>query len=131
MLGTALAALSLVLITSDASAEYRAYPNALPDAAAQASISELLGQLRVDPAIKPSLSITTDTFEQVLTFYQPLGREFRVSYPTSVGEGYERELPSRVEVGADRLKQVPSGLRLKQAFLILDGASNLFSPRIG
>lgn len=73
-----------------------------------------------------AVATTTDTFEKVLAFYAAAGTV--VTIPARRGQpdtGYERELPAAVTPG----KFVGSGIKVKQAMVILDGASDLSTSK--
>jgi len=73
-----------------------------------------------------AVATTTDPFEKVLAFYAASGTV--VTFPPRRGQpdtGHERELPAAATPG----KFVGSGIKVKQAMVILDGASDLTTSK--
>jgi hypothetical protein len=114
------------LLTSPVSAEYKPYPSAKADPEIEKKAAASAQQFGSDPRIKKTIATTSDAFEKVLEFYRPLGKEYKMRYPPSMKvEGYERDLPASVAAGPKGIETTPSGVRVKQAFFIFDGASDI------
>ena len=74
--------------------------------------------------------MSADSFEDVLAFYRDLGQEYTLpAMPGLWGEGYERDLPAEIRFGAQGIETVPSGIRVKQAHIVLDGAADIEQAR--
>jgi hypothetical protein len=114
------------LLASPALAEYKPYPRAKPDPEIERKAAASSQQFGSDPSVKRTILTTDDSFEKVLEFYRPLGKEYKMPYPPSVKvKGYERDLPAKVVVGPKGIEATPSGVKVKQAFVIFDGAPDI------
>jgi hypothetical protein len=119
-------AIAVGLLTSPVSAQYKPYPGAKADPEIEKKAAASAQQFGADPRTRRTIATTSDAFEKVLEFYRPLGREYKMRYPPSMKvEGYERDLPASVVAGPKGIETTPSGVKVKQAFFIFDGASDI------
>jgi hypothetical protein len=129
--GVAAAAIATVLALTPAAAEFQPYPAATqsPELAAAAERNEV--QIGIDPDEGAVSYFTSpDSFDDVLAFYLQRGREFTMPpMPGLPGTGRDRELAAAITSGAQGLRAVSTGVRVKQAFIILDGAKDLDDSR--
>lgn len=134
MLRAALLASAVVASTVPALADFQFYPGARPDAELQQAVEDAAAELVEDAAAElgepaegeMELFVSADPVEDVLAFYRPHGQEYQLpAMPGLWGEGYERDLPAEIRFGANGIETVPSGIRVKQAYILLDGAADL------
>lgn len=102
------------------------YPGATVDPAlGRKAQQEAAAQGLPQTGAKVEIATTTDSFEKVLAFYQKAGKEFRLGVrPGKPDPGYERELPGSTVPGGP-----PSGLKVKQSVIILDGADSMATSK--
>jgi hypothetical protein len=98
------------------------YPGARPDPEAQAGARQFYQQQGLAETTKPTIYSTGDPWEKVVEHYRRAAAEYRPANR----ESYDLELPRSVRMEAPgKIERVGSGIRGKQAFFILDGATAL------
>jgi len=117
---TAVMIVSIILVmmlpAAAKAAEFMVYPGAKMDQKATEEARKLADSVRKQaPRMaantgEPTIYVTADPIEKVLTYYQGIAKEYQMPGPK------ERKLPS--------------GQPLKQAFFIFDGASDLASSKL-
>jgi hypothetical protein len=123
----AMLAAALLYSSAAAYAEFRPYPGAKEDlelhkAVAEAEEEATGGQ----PEGKMTLFVSSDSFDQVLAFYKGLGRELESpGLPGLWTGGHERDLPSEIVIGPTGIETKPSGIKIKQAVVVLDGTADV------
>lgn len=102
------------------------YPGAAIDPAlGRKAQEEAAAQGLPQTGAKVEIATSADSFEKVLDFYKAAGKEFRLGVrPGRPDPGYERELPGTVSPGGP-----PSGLKVKQGIIILDGADSMATSK--
>lgn len=130
MLRATLLASAVVASTVPALADFQFYPGARTDAELQQAVEDAAAELGEPAEGEMELFVSADPFEDVLAFYRQLGQEYQLpAMPGLWGEGYERDLPAEIRFGANGIETVPSGIRVKQAYILLDGAADLEHAR--
>ncbi|WP_046866985.1 hypothetical protein [Microvirga massiliensis] len=129
--GAAAAAIISILALTPAAAEFQTYPGATPSPELEAAASREEVQIGLDPDEgMVSYFTSPDPFEDVLAYYLQLGREFAMPpMPGLADNGHDRGLAAEITFSAQGLRAVPTGVRVKQAFVILDGAQDITESR--
>lgn len=129
--GGAAIALASILSLTPAAAEFQAYPGAAPSPELEAAAGREEVQIGIDPEEGTvSYATSADGFEDVLAFYLQHGHEFAMPpMPGLDDNGHDRGLAAEITFGAQGLKAVPTGVRVKQAFVIFDGAADINDSR--
>ena len=91
--------------------DFKIYPNSKLDEKLTKESAEMAAQANLDT--KPSVYVTDDSFEKVITFYKGNGKEYQMPY----------QQPGKFQ-------KLPSGRELKAAFFIFDGAKDLGSSKL-
>ncbi len=125
------AALAILMAGAAVAAGVGLYPGATVDPElAKKAAEEAKAQGLPDTGATSEIATTSDPFEKVLAFYQAGGKEYRMPRgPSEPDTGYERVLPGSVKQGTPGVEVTPSGIRIKQAFVILDGAPDILQSR--
>jgi len=112
-------------------AAFEIYPGAKPSPDLEAAANRDEVQIGIDPDEGTvSYFVSSDSFEDVLAFYRQRGRDFAMPpMPGLSDNGHDRGLAAEITFGPQGLKAVPTGLRVKQAFIILDGAEDILESR--
>lgn len=114
-----------ILFAAPASAQWAPYPAAQRDPAAEAKADDFKRQNNL-PIGNTYVATTADSFEKVLAFYAARGKEHALPGPRGqAAAGYERDLPGEIRQGPKGVETIPSGRKIKQAIVILDGAPDL------
>ncbi|MBS1171818.1 MAG: hypothetical protein H6R12_648 [Proteobacteria bacterium] len=92
-------------------APFKPYPGAQIDEYTTEAVNRRAASKTGEDAGKTTIYVTTDAYEKVVAFYRRSGREFVM--PGGLGQ------PS----------DLPEGKKLRQMYLILDGASGLRTSR--
>lgn len=120
---------TILLLATSARAQWAAYPAAQREPAAEAKANDVKRQNNL-PVGNTYIATTADSFEKVLAFYAARGKEHALpGRPRQAGGGYERDLPGEIRQGAKGVETIPSGLKIKQAIVILDGAPDLATSK--
>lgn len=129
--GAAAVALASILALTPAAAEFQAYPGAAPSPELEAAAGREEVQIGIDPEEGTvSYATSADGFEDVLAFYLQHGHEFAMPpMPGLDDNGHDRGLAAEITFGAQGLKAVPTGVRVKQAFVIFDNAEDINDSR--
>jgi hypothetical protein len=127
----AAAAFVAVIALAPALAAFEIYPGAKPSPDLEAAANRDEVQIGIDPDEGTvSYFVSSDSFEDVLAFYRQRGRDFAMPpMPGLSDDGHDRGLAAEITFGPQGLKAVPTGLRVKQAFIILDGAEDILESR--
>jgi hypothetical protein len=127
----AAAAIVSILAMTPAAADFRTYPGATSSPELEAAASRDEVQIGIDPDEGTvSYFTSTDSFEEVLAYYLRHGREFAMPpMPGLADNGHDRGLAAEINLGAQGLRAVPTGVRVKQAFVIFDGAQDITESR--
>lgn len=130
MLRAALVATGILASAVPALADFEPYPGAQPDPELQKAVEEASTDFGVPVEGEMELFVSADPFEDVLAFYRKLGQEyFLPAIPGLLRDGYERDLPAEMRFGANGIETVPSGIRVKQAYVVLDGPPDIADAR--
>ena len=111
-------------------AQWAAYPGAVRDAALEAKAAEQAKQANMGAGMSSTIAVSQDSFETVHAFYRGRGKEFVLpARPGQAAGGYERELPAGFRRGANGMEVIPSGIKVKQVIIILDGAADIAASK--
>ncbi len=107
--------LSMVLVCSVIvlAADFKPYPGAKIDERATQEANRMAAGSKMGKAPKSTIFTTSDSFEKVFDFYKGMANEYKMPYQK---EG--------------KIKKLPSSQELKEAYFILDGASDLMSSKL-
>jgi len=94
-------------------AEFKPYPGAKIDEKATQEANQSAAGSKMGKAPKSTIYTTNDSFEKVFDFYKGMTKEYKMPHQK---EG--------------KVKKLPSGQELKEAYFILDGASELMSSKL-
>ncbi|MEZ0167491.1 hypothetical protein [Microvirga sp. TS319] len=129
--GAVAAAIALMLTLMPVAAEYRAYPTAKssPDLQAAAERSEVqIGMVPDEGAA--SFFTTPNSFDDVIEFHLRHGREYPMPpMPGLDDHGRDRGLAAEITFGAQGPEAKPTGMRVRQAFIIFGGATDITESR--
>jgi hypothetical protein len=102
-------ALSTVVLAAD----FKPYPGAKIDEKATQEANQSAAGSKMGKAPKSTIYTASDSFEKVFDFYKGMAKEFKMPHQK---EG--------------KVKKLPSGQELKEAYFIFDGASDLMSSKL-
>jgi len=94
-------------------ADFKPYPGAKIDEKATQEANQMAAGSKMGKAPKSTIYTTSDSFEKVFDFYKGMAKEFKMPHQK---EG--------------KVKKLPSGQELKEAYFIFDGASDLMSSKL-
>ena len=94
-------------------AEFKPYPGSKIDEKATQEANQMAAGSKMGKAPKSTIYTASDSFEKVSAFYSGMAKEFKMAHQK---EG--------------RVKKLPSGQELKEAYFIFDGASDLMSSKL-
>lgn len=122
MRGNIVLAAALFALATPARGQWADYPGAVRDPAAEArAVAAARGS-----GATPMVATTPDSFDAVLDFYRARGRVVVPPLlPGQAGKGDERELPGGWRSGPRGREALPSGVRIRQVIVILDGAADV------
>jgi len=104
-----LLALTMVVLAAD----FRPYPGAKIDEKATQEANQSATGSKMGKVPKSTIYTASDSFEKVFDFYKGMAKEFKMPHQK---EG--------------KVKKLPSGQELKEAYFIFDGASDLMSSKL-
>jgi hypothetical protein len=106
--------LSMVLVFSiiALASDFKPYPGAKIDEKATQESNQSPAGSKMGKAPKSTIYTTSDSFQKVLDFYKGMAKEY--------------QMPHQKE---GKVKKLPSGQELKEAYFIFDGASDLMSSK--
>ena len=94
-------------------AEFKPYPGAKIDEKATQEANQSAAGSKLGKSPTSTIYTTNDSFEKVFDFYKGMTKEYKMPHQK---EG--------------KVKKLPSGQELKEAYFILDGASELMSSKL-
>jgi len=94
-------------------ADFKPYPSAKIDEKATQEANQLAAGSKMGKVPKSTIYTASDSFEKVFDFYKGMAKEFKMPHQK---EG--------------KVKKLPSGQELKEAYFIFDGASDLMSSKL-
>jgi hypothetical protein len=94
-------------------ADFKPYPGAKIDEKATQEANQMAAGSKMGKAPKSTIYTVSDSFEKVSAFYSGMAKEFKMPHQK---EG--------------KVKKLPSGQELKEAYFIFDGASDLMSSKL-
>lgn len=129
--GAAAVVLASILALRPAAAEFLPYPGAASSSELETAASREEVQIGIDPEEGTvSYATSADRFEDVLAFYLQHGHEFAMPpMPGLDDNGHDRGLAAEISFDAKGFRAVPTGLRVKQAFVIFDDAKDINDSR--
>jgi hypothetical protein len=92
--------------------DFKLYPGSKTEEKETQEARELAAKSKMGNS-KGTVYTTKDSFEKVMAFYKDLGKEYK--------------MPSQKE---GKVKKLPSGQELKEAYFILDGAEELMGSKL-
>ena len=107
--------LSMAFIFSSVAfaADFKPYPGAKIDEKATQEANQMAAGSKMGKAPKSAIYTASDSFEKVFDFYRGISKEYKMPYQK---EG--------------KVKQLPSGQELKEAYVIFDGANDLMNSKL-
>jgi|GEM_PF-6344797 len=103
-----------------AHAQWANYPGAQRDTAGEAK-----ALVAARAAGITAIPTSPDSFDKVPAFYRSRAKEY-----TMPGRaGHESDLPGGIRRGPNGIEAIPSGIKVKQAFFIFDGAADLAASK--
>jgi len=107
--------LSMVLVFSiiALAADFKPYPSSKIDEKATQEANQMAAGSKMGKAPKSTIYTASDSFEKVFAFYSGMAKEFKMPHQK---EG--------------KVKKLPSGQELKEAYFIFDGANDLMSSKL-
>jgi len=93
-------------------AEFKPYPGAKIDEKATKEAQEVAAAAKMSN-VKPTIYTTKDPFDKVFAFYSGIAKEYKMPHQK---EG--------------KVKKLPSGQELKEAYFIFDGATDLMNSKL-
>jgi hypothetical protein len=94
-------------------AEFKPYPGSKVEEKATQEANQMAAGSKMGKTPKSTIYTTSDSFEKVFNFYKGMAKEFKMPHQK---EG--------------KVKKLPSGQELKEAYFIFDGASDLMSSKL-
>jgi hypothetical protein len=94
-------------------ADFKPYPGAKIDEKATQEANQLAAGMKMGKAPKSTIYTASDSFQKVFDFYKGMAKEFKMPHQK---EG--------------KVKKLPSGQELKEAYFIFDGANDLMSSKL-
>ena len=92
--------------------DFNVYPGAKPDAKASQEANQVLAEAGMT-GTKATIYTSNDSFEKVYAFYKGSSKEYKMPHQT---EG--------------KVKKLPSGQELREAYFIFDGAADIMSSKL-
>lgn len=94
-------------------ADFKPYPGAKIDEKATQEANQMAAGSKMGKAPKSTIYTTGDSFDKVFDFYKGMAKEYKMPHQK---EG--------------KVKKLPSGQELKEAYFIFDGANDLMSSKL-
>jgi hypothetical protein len=94
-------------------AEFKPYPDSRADEKATQEANQMAAGSKMGKAPKSTIYTASDSFEKVFDFYKGMAKEFKMPHQK---EG--------------KVKKLPSGQELKEAYFIFDGAGDLMGSKL-
>ena len=94
-------------------ADFKPYPGTKIDEKATQEANQMAAGSKMGKAPKSTIYTTGDSFDKVFDFYKGMAKEYKMPHQK---EG--------------KVKKLPSGQELKEAYFIFDGANDLMSSKL-
>ena len=94
-------------------ADFKPYPSSKIDEKATQEANQMAAGSKMGKAPKSTIYTASDSFEKVFDFYKGMAKEYKMPHQK---EG--------------KVKKLPSGQELKEAYFIFDGANDLMSSKL-
>ena len=103
----------LLLALPAHAADFKPYPGSKIDEKATQEANQMATGSKMGKAPKSTIYTTGDSFDKVFDFYKGMAKEYKMPHQK---EG--------------KVKKLPSGQELKEAYFIFDGANDLMSSKL-
>jgi hypothetical protein len=113
MMFVLLLSIALVFSIIALAGDFKPYPGAKVDEKATQEANQMAAGSKMGKAPKSTIYTTSDSFQKVFDFYKGMAKEY--------------QMPHQKE---GKVKKLPSGQELKEAYFIFDGASDLMNSKL-